>query len=118
MGKKNKAKSWEEIDCKTREKLIELRILEKEYLDKSGYVRWKKSFAKGYITYALVYYMIYARKHTISPKVLTFLFLPAIPYGYLLLKMYFNLDYYKLYYKNHIELNRLIKKTSKSSEYK
>ena len=119
MGKNSKKVStWEDIDVETQNKIIEMRKNEKEYLEKSGYVKWKKYFITGYFSYSVIYYFTYIRKRELTKLNISMLFIPAILYANLLLFLYFDLEYYKKYYINHIELNRIIKKTSKSSEYK
>jgi hypothetical protein len=116
---KRKATSWEDIEKETQEKIVLLREKEKQLLEKSGYTKWKKSFVTGYATYAILYYFIFIFKRTeLSKAKLGFLFLPAFPYAYFLMYKYFDVNSYRDYYLNHIELNRVIKKTSKSSEYK
>jgi hypothetical protein len=118
-SKKDKARSWEEIDKETQNKLLELRKREKELLEKSGYIQWRKMFVRGYGLYAITYYLLFIYKNqALTTKSVGFLFLPAFPFAYILMYKYFDPESYKQYYLNHIELNRVIKKTSKSSEYK
>jgi hypothetical protein len=57
-SKKNKARTWEDIDENTQEKLIELRQKENELLEKSGYRKWRKYFLTGYGLYALTYFLV------------------------------------------------------------
>jgi hypothetical protein len=119
MAKGKKAQSWEEIDQDTKTNITVLREKEKMLLEKSGYKKWKKLFFLGYCLYASAFfsYIIFKKKN-LNTTNLFVLFFPTFPYGFLLTNLYFDKDAYKEYYLNHLELNRLIKKTSKSSEYK
>jgi hypothetical protein len=118
-SKPKKAKKWEDIDDETQLKLIELRKKEKEYKDKSGYNLWLKYFAGGTITYSIIFYNLYFKKKPeFSFKNGFLLFAPVVIYGFTLMSLLYDKEAFQNYYKTHIELNRVIKKTSQSSEYK
>ena len=118
--KKKKAKSWEEIDEESQKKLIELRTLEKEYKDKSGYNKWFKYFTSGSLIYAFLYYNLLFKKqqNKFSFISLASLFIPLGALSFVLTKTLFDKESFLKYYQTHLELNRVIKKISKSSEYK
>jgi len=119
---KKKAKTWEEIDDNLKEELLELREKEKMYKEQSGYNTWIKYFATGSLVYSLFYYKVYLKNQSanqnIRLKSLCFLFAPICLYGFGLLKVVFNKEAFRNYYLTHIELNRVIKKTSQSNHYK
>ncbi len=118
--KKKKAKTWEEIDQESQETLVQLRALEKEYKEKSGYNKWFKYFTAGSIIYAVFYYNIIFKKQSdkLTLKSILSLFVPVGTYSFVLTKFLFDKEAFLKYYQTHIELNRTIKKISKSSEYK
>jgi len=118
--KKKKAKSWEEIDENSQQKLIELRALEKEYKEKSGYNKWFQYFTTGSIIYSFLYYNLIFKKqqNKFSFVSLVSLFLPLGAFSFILTETLFDKESFLKYYQTHIELNRMIKKISKSSEYK
>lgn len=118
--KKKKAKSWEDIDQESQEKLLELRALEKEYKEKSGYNKWFNYFTGGSLLYAVIYYKLIFKKQAdkLSMKSIMSLFIPLGAYSFVLTKFLFDKDAFLKYYQTHIELNRVIKKITKSSEYK
>lgn len=116
-----KARSWDDIDETVQDKLLTLRAKEKELKDRSGYNKWLSNFSIGSLVYAFAYYNIYFRKQInkqLNIKVLFQLGIPIVMLGYGLMKVYYDKEIFKQYYDTHLELNRLIKKTSKSSEYK
>lgn len=119
---KKKAKTWEDIDDNVKDELLELREKEKMYKEKSGYNKWMKYFATGSLVYSLFYYKIYFKNQTtgqgIKLKSLFYLFAPICLYGFCLLKIFYDKEAFRNYYLTHIELNRVIKKTSQSSHYK
>lgn len=119
-NKARKAKTWEEIDENVKGKLLELRKREIELKQQSGYTKWLNYFIKGSLSYSALYYFFYFRKqnYSFTPKTLSVLFIPICLYGFTLMKLFYDKEKFKEYYMNHLELNRLIKKTSQSSEYK
>jgi hypothetical protein len=120
MGKK-KAKTWEEVDPQIKDEIAELRQKEIEYKEKSGYVKWVKYFCVGSVTYSFLYYQIYFKRRSagvLNLSILFQLFSPIVLYGYGLMKVLYDKDAFKEYYLTHLELNRVIKKTSQSSHYK
>jgi hypothetical protein len=118
--KKKKVKNWEDIDEECQQELLQLRALEKDYKDKSGYNTWFKYFTSGSIIYAFIYYNLIFKKQSnkLSIKSLLYLIIPLSSYSFLLTKLYFDKESFLKYYQTHLELNRSIKKISKSSEYK
>jgi hypothetical protein len=120
MGHKKKARNWEDIDGKVRDKIEELREKEKEFKDRSGYPKWVKYFSIGSVFYSLVYYQFYFKKQTmsrISGRTLFYLFSPIVVYGFTLMKAVYDKEAFRNYYVTHIELNRIIKKSSESNHY-
>lgn len=121
MGSKKKAKTWEDIDPSIQEEIQELRKKEVEYKEKSGYIKWIKYFSIGSITYSFLYYQLYFKRKTpliLNVSVFFQLFSPIVLYGYTMMKILYDKDSFKEYYLTHLELNRVIKKSSQSQHYK
>jgi hypothetical protein len=121
MGSKKKARTWEDIDPAIQDEIQELRKKEIEYKEKSGYNKWFKYFSIGSISYSALYYQFYFKRK--SPLVLNVgvffqLFSPILIYGYTLMKILYDNEAFKEYYLTHLELNRVIKKSSQSQHYK
>lgn len=107
--KQSKIKNFNEIPNDIAELLKNKRSEEVEYLNKSGYLKWRNTFIISYLSYAVLFYLIYIRrKKQISSKDSFFLFLPAFPMGYMLQKYMLDYKEFKKYLDTHIELNRLI----------
>jgi len=115
MSSRKNKKDLTKLPQDQQEHLHKLREKEKELLDKSGYLIWRKKFIYSYLSYSSIYviYLIMTNKFNTdylkSYKYLLCLFIPSIPIGIFLTNKYFNSDLYSEYFKTHIELNRYIK---------
>jgi hypothetical protein len=120
MGRKRKARSWDEIETSVQEEILSLRKKEIEFKKMSGYPTWIKSFTCFSLAYAFSFYKLYIKKTSqgINYSSLFFLFLPIVSYGFMSMHILFDKEAFRNYYLTHIELNRIIKNTSQSNEYK
>ena len=114
-----KIKKWEDVDESVREKITQLRHIEKENIDKSGYITWKNTFLKGFFLYSIGLFLFLRKRYSDITLNLMCLYLsPMLPYGLILKNQYFKPDYYKEYYKAHSEINNeLYKLKSKNKKY-
>ena len=95
---RRKAKTWDDITEQNRKNLSDLRMKELEYLDLSGYNKWRSYFLSGSCLYIFSIYVIYFRKLTfLQPKTLLISFGPIIPYGLALKNQFFDSVMYKNY---------------------
>ena len=112
---KRSKKDINNLSPELKEELVNLRIKEKELLDNSGYLKWRRMYVTTYLSYAGIYFVYFMYNKVNKPqgslnlKNMIGLFIPSIPIGTLLMMKYVNHDIYKDYYKTHIELNRFIK---------
>lgn len=114
---KKKIKKWNDIDANAREKMHQLRVNEKKLLNESGYLKWRSSFLTSYLSYAFLLYWTRIRKGTLNNTNIALLFIPTFPLGYALMRAFLNHDKYREYYKNHIELNRLVRMHITGNKY-
>jgi len=120
MGRDSKkASKWEDIEEDRRNKLSELRKKEIELLEQSGSNKINKFFYIGYGSYSIfLLAFIKLKQKKLNRGALALMIGPIIPYLFCLTKFYGDIDKYKEYFKVRADLNQLIKKSSKSSEYK
>jgi len=120
MGRDSKkASKWEDIEEERRNKLIDLRKREINLLEESGSNKIKNFFFSGYASYSiLLLALIKFRNKKLNNKTLALMIGPIAPYLFLLTKVFGNIDKYREYFEVREELNKLLKKSSKSSEYK
>lgn len=120
MGKDSKKSSkWEDIEEDRRNKLTELRTKELNLLEQSGSNKIKQNFYVGYGSYS-VFLLAFLKLKQKKLNNATFALMvgPIIPYLFCLTKLFGNVEKYKEYFQVRAELNQLLKKSSKSSEYK
>ncbi len=115
MSSRKNKKDITKLPQEQQDHLHQLRQKEKDLLDKSGYLIWRKTFIYSYLSYSAMYFIYltitkkFNAEYLKNYKILLGLFLPTIPIGIILMNKYFNKDLYSEYFKTHIELNRCIK---------
>lgn len=120
MGRDSKkATKWDDIEEERRNKLTELRTKELELLEQSGSNKIKQYFYVGYGGYSILLLgFIRYKKLKLSNTTFAMMVGPIIPYLFCLNRLFGDVEKYKEYFQVRAELNQLIKKSSKSSEYK
>lgn len=120
MGRNSKkSNKWEDIEEERRNDITELRKREVELLESSGSNKIRDYFLIGYGSYSiLLLAYIKLRQKKLNNMTLALMIGPIIPYLYCLTKVFGDIEKYKQYFETRNELNNLIKKTSRSSEYK
>lgn len=120
MGRDSKkASRWEDIEEERRNKLTELRRKELELLEHSGSNKINRYFYTGYGTYSIfLLAFLKLKKKKLNYATFALMVGPIVPYLFCLTKLFGDVNKYKEYFEVRAELNQLIKKSSKSSEYK